>query len=230
MKENKLALVASVVVIGVAGAQSAAANEPGFYIGGYFGQASKDADKFPFVDLTQALQEFAVFQPVDEVTSFDDTDTAYGLFGGYRLNRYLAFEAAYSKLGKVSYKSRATGNFPQEPGSLATTVETETSGFSVAVLGTLPLNRNWDVLAKGGVLFGSNTFRFDLKAQGDVFVPPTGPHISDSLSDGSTDYFASLGISHRILEIYDVRLEYQRVFDAGVETAGSEADVDLVLL
>jgi opacity protein-like surface antigen len=229
MKENKLALLAS-VVIGVAGVQSAAANEPGFYIGGYLGQASKHADKFPFVDLTAALQEVAAFQPVDEQTSFDDKDTTYGLFGGYRLNKYLAFEVAYTKLGKVSYKSRATGNYPLEPGSLVTTVESESSGFNVSVLGTLPLNRDWDLFARGGVLFGSNTIRFDLRAQGSQFIPPTGNHAADSFSDGSTDYLASLGINHRILEIYDLRLEYQRVFDAGVEITGGEADVNAVLL
>ena len=229
MKNNSVALGA-LVVLGVASAQSAAANENGFYIGGYVGQATKQPALDAYTGLTAGIQEFDNFQPVEERTSFDDKDTAFALIGGYRLNRYLAFEAGYAKLGKVAYHSRATGNYPLEPGSMATTVETEANGFSLSVLGTLPLTRDWELFARGGALFADNHFRFDVRTQSQVFVPPTGRHASDSLSKGSTDNFAGIGISRRILEIYDLRLEYQRVFDAGTELTGGTADVDAALL
>lgn len=229
MKNNNVALVAF-VVLGVAVAPGAAANENGFYIGGYVGQATKQPALDPYADLTAGLQEFDGFQPVEERTSFDDKDTTFALVGGYRLNRYLAFEGAYARLGKVAYHSHATGNFPREPGSLTTTIESETSGFSFSVLGTLPLTRDWELFARGGVVFADNRFRFDVRTQSQVFVPPTGRHASGSLSKGSTDTFAGVGISRRILEVYDLRLEYQRVFDAGVELTGGAADVDAALL
>jgi hypothetical protein len=230
MKKNKLALIASVVVLSVAGAQSAAANEPGFYIGGYVGQGSKEVDEFFYRDLTVALQEFSFFTPVDEQFSVDDTDTAYMLYGGYRLNRFLAFEAAYANLGKVESRSRATGDWPLEPGSLVTTLESETHGFMVSVLGTLPLTRDWELFGRGGALFATNTLRFDLRAEGSQFIPPIGHQFSDSLSDGSTDYLAGIGISRRVLEIYDLRVEYQRIFDAGLERTGGEGDLDVVII
>ena len=230
MKKNWLALIKCFFLLGVAVVQSAAANEPGFYIGGYVSQASKAADQFLYADLAAALQEFSFFTPTDEQVSFDDKDTAYMLYGGYRLNRYLAFEGAYAKFGKVQYQSRATGNWPLEPGSLATTVETETDGFMLSVLGTLPLTRDWELFGRGGALFATNTVRFDLRAQGSQFIPPIGNHLSDSLSDGSTDYFAGIGISRRVLEIYDLRLEYQRVFDAGMERTLGEADLDALVI
>jgi hypothetical protein len=229
MKKNKLALIASIVV-GVAGAQSAAASELGFYVGGYVGKGSKEVDRTFYSDLTAAFQEFAFFEPVDDQFSVDDSDTTFSLYGGYRLNRFLAFEAAYANFGSVESKSRATGNWPQEPGSLVTTLETEMHGFMVSVLGTLPLTRDWELFARGGALFATNTLRFDLRAQGSQFVPPIGNQLSDSLSDGSTDYLAGIGISRRVLEIYDLRVEYQRVFDAGLERTGGEGDLDTVLL
>jgi hypothetical protein len=229
MTKNNFAPIA-LVCVGLAVAPTAVANELGFYIGGYVGQASRDPDHFFYTDLTEALQEFAVFQPTQERTSFDHKDTAYSLYAGYRLNRYLAFEGGYAKLGTISSRSRATGNFPQEPGSLITTLESEMSGFTVSALGWLPLTRDWEVFVRGGALFAQNKLSFNLRAQGNEFIPPTGPDLSASLSDGGTDYFAGVGITRRVLEIYDVRLEYQRVFDAGLERTGGEVDMDLVQL
>jgi hypothetical protein len=57
-----------------------------------------------------------------------------------------------------------------------------------------------------------------------------GPGFEDSFSKGSTDTFAALGISRRVLDIYAVRLEYQRVFSAGVEETGGQGDIDSILL
>ncbi|HKU13422.1 MAG TPA: outer membrane beta-barrel protein [Steroidobacteraceae bacterium] len=229
MKNNNFALVA-LGVLGVAGAPGAAANENGFYIGGYVGQASKRPALTAYQALTAGIQEFDAFQPVEERTSFDDKDTTFALIGGYRFNRYLAVEGSYARFGRVAYHSHATGNFPLEPGSLVTTVESETRGFSLSILGVLPLTRDWELFARGGAVFADNTFSFDVTSQSQVFVPPTGRHAADSLSKGSTETFAGIGISRRILEIYDLRLEYQRVFDAGVEFTGGPADIDAALL
>ncbi len=213
-----------------AGLQTAAANEIGFYIGGYVGQASKDVPRVPLEEFTEAIHQLAVFTPLDEQTSLDETDTAFALIGGYRWNRYLAFEAGYARLGEATYRSRATGEFPLESGSLDTYVASATSGFTVSALGTLALTRDWEVYARGGVLFASNELKVVLVAQGRDFIPPIGNRAADSFSQSSTDPYAALGISRRILEIYDLRLEYQRVFDAGLEVTGAQGDVDVALL
>ncbi|HEY7638409.1 MAG TPA: outer membrane beta-barrel protein, partial [Steroidobacteraceae bacterium] len=168
--------------------------------------------------------------PADEQTSVDDTDTAFSILGGYRLNRYLAFEAGYTKLGKVTYKSRATGSFQSDPGFLNTTIESETSGFTVSALGTWSLTRDWELFARGGALFATNRLRLVLAAQGTQFIPSIGNNAADSFSKSTTDLYAGVGISRRILEIYDVRLEYQRVFDAGEEVTGGKGDLDAALL
>jgi hypothetical protein len=227
---KKKAKVIALAVLCAAASQTASANEVGFYIGGYFGQTSKEVARAPFDELTDVIHQIAAFTPVEEQTAVDDKDTAFALIGGYRLNRYLGFEASYTKLGKVSYKSRATGTFPLDSGFLNTTVESETSGFTISALGTLPLTRNWELFARGGMLFATNKLSIVLAAQGEDFIPPIGNNAADSFSQSTTETYASIGISRRILEIYDLRLEYQRVFDAGQEVTGGKADLDAVLL
>jgi hypothetical protein len=223
----KKTVIASLVVC-AAGASTASAAELGFYIGGYFGQVAKETEREPYFQITDAIHEASLFTPTNEQISFDDKDTAFALIAGYRLNRYLAFEGGYTRLGEVAYKSRATGSFPLDNGLLNTTLESETSGFTVSVLGTLPLTRDWELFARGGVLLAQNRLRLEIVARGEEFVPLLNG--ADSFAKSTTDTYAGIGISRRILEIYDVRLEYQRVFDAGLEITGGQGDLDAALL
>lgn len=227
MKKN-LARVAS-ALIGLVGANIAAATELGFYIGGRVGQSSKDAPRDFYELFNDDIQAFSFFTPTADRTSFDDSDTAFGLVAGYRFTQYLAVEGGYTKFGKVTHTSRATGNFPMDPGSLNTKIESETSGFSFAAMGTLPLTRDWEVFARGGVLFATNKLRIVIDATGTQFVPPLGD-FSGSFSDDTTETFAAVGISRRVFEIYDLRLEYQRVFDIGTEDTGGVGDLDAALI
>jgi hypothetical protein len=223
MKNTAIALLA----VCAASAHPARAAEVGFYVGGYVGQAAKDVSSVPYAELMAVIHELSLFTPADEQVSFDDTDLAYALIGGYRLNRYLALETSYARLGKVTYESRATGAFVLENGSLNTTLESDTSGFTLAMLGTLPLTRDWELFARAGALFATNKFRFSLTAQGQEFIPPPGNSAADSFSQSTTDYYAGIGISRRIFEVYDLRLEYQRVFDQGKEITGGQGDLNV---
>jgi hypothetical protein len=211
------------------GAPAASAAELGFYVGGQVGQASKGASREFYELFNDDIQAFESFTPTQEQTSFDDTDTAFAIVAGYRLTSYLAFEGGYTKYGHVTYKSRAAGNYPLEGGTLNTNIETETSGFDFAAIGTLPLTRDWELFARGGVLFASNKIRLVVNATGQQFIPAPGD-FDVSATEDTTETFAAIGISRRLFEIYDLRLEYQRVFDAGAEAAGGQADLDAALL
>jgi OmpA-OmpF porin, OOP family len=186
--KTKSARIAAVLACLIA-APPAAAAELGFYVGGQVGQASKEVSREFYELFNDDIQAFSGFTPVEDHTSLDDSDTAFAIVAGYRLNSYLAFEGGFTEFGQVTYKSRATGNFPLEGGTLNTNIESETSGFSLAALGTLPLTR-----------------------------------------DDTTETFAAVGISRRFFEIYDLRLEYLRVFDAGAESTGGKGDLDAALL
>jgi hypothetical protein len=225
---NKKVIVLSVLC--ALGAQTAAANEVGFYIGGYVGQTSKEVPLTPLQEFQDAINQIAVFEPTEQHSSLDDTDIGFALIGGYRWNRYLAFETSYTKLGTVTYKTRATGEFPFETGTMNTDVVSETSGFTLSVLGTWPVTRDWELYVRGGMLFANNRLRVEINSQGQDFIPPLGNHVADSFSKSSNDTYASVGISRRVLEIYDLRLEYQRVFDQGMEITGAQGDLDAALL
>jgi hypothetical protein len=213
-----------------AASQTAAANEVGFYIGGYVGQATKEVSRVPYDELNDVIHQAALFTPVENRISFDDTDTAYGIMLGYRLNRFLALEASYTKFGAVTYQSRATGDYPFDSGFLNTTVESETSGFTVTVLGVWSLTRDWELFARAGVLLATHRLRLSFAAEGEGFIPAIGNSGSGSLSKSATDTYAGVGISRRILEIYELRLEYHRVFDGGEEITGGKGDLDAALL
>ena len=214
----------------VAAGHTAAAAERGFYVGGHFGQSSKDAPRSFYELFNDDIQVFSFFAPTQQSVSFDDSDTAFGLIGGYRLTPHLAFEGGYVNLGQVTYTSRSSGNFPLESGTETVTIESETTGFTVAALGVLPLSRNWELFTRAGALFADNKIRIVVNAQGQQFIPPLGNRFSGSDSQSATNFYAGLGISRRFFEIYDLRLEYQRTFDAGDEATGGKGDLDTALL
>ena len=60
----------------------------GFYLGGGAGQFNASIDDVDDIDET--------------VDGWDDDDTAYKFFAGYRLNRFVAFELDYINLGEPS--------------------------------------------------------------------------------------------------------------------------------
>src|SRR5918995_254723 len=202
------------VVSWVAVAQDVGAAERGFYVGGYGGQSPKEADRDFYELFNDDIQFFTFFAPTQETTSFDDSDTAFGLVIGYRLTPHFAIEGGYAKLGQVTYKSRSSGNFPQEAGREDIGIDTEITGYTFAALGVLPLSRNWELFARAGVLFADNKITIRVDAEGQRFLPPFGS-FSVADSHGSTNWHAGFGISRRLLDVYDLRLEYQRTFDVG---------------
>jgi OOP family OmpA-OmpF porin len=72
-----------------------------------------------------------------DADGFDGSDTAFKLFGGYRMNQYFATELEYIDGGK-----------PDDSG-----FEIDISGFNLSVLGSWPVTEQFDVFAKLGVLF-----------------------------------------------------------------------------
>jgi hypothetical protein len=117
-----------------------------------------------------------------------------------------------------------------DAGSLNTNIESETTGFQLSVLGAWPLTSNWEIFGRLGTLFATNRLSVALTVHGDVFAQPGGTRQSDDFSQSSQDTFVGLGISRRFYDVYDLRLEYQRVMDAGKEITGGEGDIDVALL
>ena len=100
---------------------SALADEPesrGFYLGAMVGGAQLDDD--------------GAFSGL----SFDDSDVGYGLFGGYKILRYVAVEARFLNLGSYSVEGESV----------------DVTGYSAHVVGIIPFgNSGWEMFGQLGL-------------------------------------------------------------------------------
>ena len=78
-----------------------------------------------------------------------------------------------------------------------------------------------EAFARGGVLLSSGELRYRVS---DGFAS-----IGRSGSKSDVDLLAGAGLGFTFAEIYTLRAEYQRIFDAG-DSATGEANVDLYAL
>jgi OOP family OmpA-OmpF porin len=222
MNHKRVLGVASLMsVIATAAMMSGAqAAEVGFYIGGQYGQTEKELNIQDFDAYTLGPRVFQGlgFTPTSFSSSMDDSFNGYGFYGGYRFTRHLAVEGGYFNLGSFKYRAKAMGLIGNNlPSNAAFNYDGETSGITAAVLGVWPMSYRWEIYGRAGVLFASNTASL-------YYADTQGPG-RDELSENSVDMLAGIGTSLNFLEIYDLRLEYQRVFDAGDKAIG-EGDAD----
>lgn len=211
--------------VALAGTMPAAqAAEPGFYIGGWYGKGKKDIDigGFDTYALTRVFPDDSIqFTPEAMTSTLEDSDSGFGFFGGYRFNTHFAIEGGYMDLGSVSYRANATGNITGVPSDAILNVNTDTSGMAVAALGVWPMSYRWEVYGRAGAMFSSTEFR--------AFYSDIERPRSLRYSEGDVDFIVGVGTSYNFLEIYDLRLEFQRVLDAGDKSTG-EGDVDMISL
>lgn len=201
-------------------APSAQAGQVGFYIGGQYGQGSRESRIQDFDVYAQLQYDDLGFAVDSGTSSLDDSDSGYGFIAGYRFTPHLAVEGGYLNLGSLAYRSRVNGSAQGVPSEGTFNVDSETAGIAVSALGVWPLSYRWEVYGRAGVLFASNTA--SLFYADDVLGPLHG-----EFSENSIDALVGVGASLNFLEIYDFRLEFQRVFDAGDESTG-EGDLDMV--
>ncbi|HUQ12197.1 MAG TPA: porin family protein [Steroidobacteraceae bacterium] len=181
-------IAAALATLAVAAAAPAAWSQEenrGFYLGGGVGQFNAQIDDVDQVDNT--------------VDDWDEDDTAYKFFGGYRMNNFLSFELAYINLGEPS------GNVV--PGR---NVDASIDGFAPYVVGTIPIGKWFEVYGRLGYYFYDATVgvedELDNRAEFD---------------EESEDLVYGAGIGANIGERLNVRFEYERFDLQGVDDADS---------
>jgi len=155
----------------------------GFYAGGGIGQFNASIDDVDDVDAT-----------VDE---WDDDDTAYKLFAGYRLNPYLGFELAYVNLGEPSGAVVPGFN-----------VDAAIDGFAPYVVGTIPLGPWFEIYGRLGYYFYDATYGADTTGFGRIEV-----------DEESEDLVYGAGIGANIGEKLNLRFEYEKFDLEGLDDA-----------
>jgi len=182
---NNLKFAAALAAVSLAAVPAAFAQEQeevsGFYIGGGAGQFNAHIDDVDDVDAT-----------VDE---WDEDDTAYKFFAGYRLNRFLAFELDYINLGEPS------GNVV--PGF---NVDSSVDGFAPYVVGTIPLGRFFEVYGRAGYYFYDATRGVTDTLDNRV-----------EFDEESEDFVYGAGIGANVGEKFNVRFEYEKFDIEGLD-------------
>lgn len=206
----------------------AQAAELGFYVGSAYGAGSKDMDRAFFDAQAVGILNNVGFLVANATSTIETRNPSYGFVGGYRLFRHLAVEGGYVNLGKVRQSVNANGDIiggqfaAQGPDTVALSFTSSTGGFLLSALGYYPVTYRFEVYGRAGLMFSSNELTLFLQ---DV----QGNRSKAKVAGSSTDMMLGAGAGYSFAEIYTLRLEYQRVFDAGDGTVGKgDADVATV--
>ena len=157
----------------------------GFYVGGGVGQFNAGIDDVDDVD--------------DAVQGWDDDDTAYKFFAGYRLNRFLALELDYINLGEPSGAVVPGFN-----------VDASVDGFAPYVVGTIPLGPYFEVYGRLGYYFYDANVGRENEIDGRV-----------EFDEESEDLVYGAGIGANIGEKLNIRFEYEKFDLQGLDDADS---------
>jgi OOP family OmpA-OmpF porin len=170
---NGITAALAVAAIAAAGSASAQDNTAGFYAGAGVGSFNLDIDDPDDVEAT--------------LDRYSSDDTAWKAFVGWRMNPYLAFEAAYVNLGS-----------PDDIIAPDTKLTVETDGFAPYVVGTLPIGDWFELFAKAGYYWYDNEVRLS---------SPLGT-ARDSTSNETFTWTAGVGTN--LFEHVNIRLEYEQ--------------------
>ena len=132
----------------------------------------------------------------------DEDDTGFKVFGGYRANKYLAFEGAIVALGEF----RSGNAFSQNRLSL------EKDGLSLEFVGILPIGQRFELFGKAGF--------FVWEVRVDDLCTPFGSGfvcVEDATLDDGTDATYGVGFQAHFTGGWNGRLEWQRFMDVGID-------------
>jgi OOP family OmpA-OmpF porin len=172
-----------------------------WYGGAGFGQ-SKIND---FSGLCDAILSLA---PGGSSCSSDDKDNGLKIFAGNQINKNAAVEFGYIDLGK--------GKFSVSGPGVGGSGGWETTGFNIALVGTLPVDNSFGLLGRIGI------FRWDV----DFNVSGLGGSASESATGADLTY--GLGVKYDFNKTTGMRAEWERFKDVGDENKTGQADLDLL--
>lgn len=139
-----------------------------------------------------------------------DNDTAGGgLFGGYVLNDWLAFELGLSYLGEINAAYPALGNPTQ-----TADYKGKVKGIEFVAKPYWQINDNWSVFGKGGTLFW------------DMDVDGSEVNFTHTTSDSDWSPLLGTGVEYAFNRNWSTTLEYQWIDNVGgSDTGGMDLNV-----
>lgn len=206
------------------GAQSFAhAAEPGWYFVGFGGETSASGLSVNQAeDRLDSLFDAVDVDVLDATTTIEDSDTGFGLAGGYQLNDNFAFEIAYVDLGSFGSRHTATVTDGVEQAVADVEFQSSADGVAVSVLGILPIGERFSVYARAGLSL--------LSADGTARITIDGETQRPSQSSQKTDPVFGVGAEYMFSKHFGVRLGWDRYLDVGTEDVTGDLDADMISL
>src|SRR3954463_14320809 len=201
---NKKLLLAGLLVSGAALAQTKPAPVdlavPHWYAGAAAGQTIFDV----------ADDSVAAPGATQSTLNEGKNQTGYRLFGGYRLHRNVAIEAALTDYGK--FDATREGEAPAGRGVAA---QTRLRGGSLELLGILPFGAGFSLIGKAGGMLAFTDLEY--KSAG-AFTLPAGSKTSFTNTELVAKY--GVGLGYAATERVGLRVEYEVAKKVGEEVEG----------
>jgi OOP family OmpA-OmpF porin len=195
MKYSVMLLAAGVLL---SSAGTAVAADKGWYAGVGVGQMSTEVDDI-----------------LGSTYRFDESDTAFKVFGGYKFLPWLSVEGAYVDGGNPSITDQGVIEGVSYKGSLGV----ELQSVVAAAVFTLPIGERFELFAKPGVSFWNSTTDVRYQENGTTL----GKYSQD---DDGTAFFLGAGAGFNFNEHLGARVEYEW-FDVAVQYEDGEFNDDL---
>jgi len=194
MRKRKLlpaAMMAAAVTAAMPSIGIAQQPDSGWYIGGSLGQS----------EAKNACDSVA-----GGGVSCDNKDTAWGILGGYWINRNFAAEIGYHDLGKT----KASG--------LGGSANVSSNAWELVGIGAFPIGGQFSIYGKAGV-YGGVTKALLFNA---------GTVTSTRVKVTNIDLTYGLGAQYNVTRQLGVRAEWQRYKNVGDDALIGESDINLM--
>jgi OOP family OmpA-OmpF porin len=197
--------------------------ESGWYVVGFGGESSASgASENQATDNLVAIFESAGVDVLDATATLDDSDTGFGLAGGYQLNEHFAFEFAYIDLGTVTYRLSATILDGTNEAQADVELESSSDGPVVSALGILPIGERFSVFGRVGLSL--------MNAKGTARITIDGVTQRPSQSTQNSDLMYGVGAEYSLGKHFAIRLAWDRYMDVGTDNVTGDIDADLYTL
>ena len=207
--------------LGFAGTASAA--DEGWYIVGFAGEASAQNINQGELDQNMADVFGSVgLSIVDATSTLDDSDTGFGLAGGYQVNQNFAAELAWVDLGDISYAANGTVTDGVDTFDAGLGIDQSASGPVFSLLGIVPIGERFSVFGRVGIAL--------MSVDADATVSIDGESASDSVSTDRSNMMYGIGGEFSFNQRFGVRLGWDRYAEVGSEDQAGEVDIDLISL
>jgi OOP family OmpA-OmpF porin len=188
-----LVLLAYALVPGLAPAADPAPDSRGFYLGASLGASHSSDWCGPFLDAT--------------VVTCDNSSTGYKLYGGYRFNDFVGFEAGYIDLGNFS------ATLDSSFGAISDKIKLK--GATAHAVLFLPVTPEFSVFGKAGSIY------WNLKSETYIDSVPA------NRSDSGFDVAVGIGAQYFLTRHFAVRAEFEYFPNLGNANTVGDTDQQL---